>query len=153
MRSFQGGIELAHYQGIISPAYTVMIPKGITTEYFKHLAKSKVFIELLKQCVTGIREGQNIDYTKLKGIRIPVPPIEEQIKIAAYLDSIDARIDARIKEISLLKKYKASISSDIVTGKIDVRGIEIPEYEFVDEDNDNVDENLEQGADEPPEEE
>lgn len=153
LRSFQGGIELAHYQGIISPAYTVMIPKGITTEYFKHLAKSKVFIELLKQCVTGIREGQNIDYTKLKGIRIPVPQIEEQIKIAAYLDSIDARIDARIKEISLLKKYKASISSDIVTGKIDVRGIEIPEYEFVDEDNDNVDENLEQGADEPPEEE
>ena len=136
LRSFQGGIELAHYQGIISPAYTVMIPKGITTEYFKHLAKSKVFIELLKQCVTGIREGQNIDYTKLKGIRIPVPPIEEQIKIAAYLDSIDARIDARIKEISLLKKYKASISSDIVTGKIDVRGIEIPEYEFVDEDTD-----------------
>ena len=151
LRSFQGGIELAHYQGIISPAYTVMIPKGITTEYFKHLAKSKVFIELLKQCVTGIREGQNIDYTKLKGIRIPVPPVEEQIKIAAYLDSIDARIDARIKEISLLKKYKASISSDIVTGKIDVRSIEIPEYEFVDEDNDNVDENLEQGADEPPE--
>ena len=139
LRSFQGGIELAHYQGIISPAYTVMIPKGITTEYFKYLAKSKVFIELLKQCVTGIREGQNIDYTKLKGIRIPVPPIEEQIKIAAYLDSIDARIDARIKEISLLKKYKASISSDIVTGKIDVRGIEIPEYEFVDEDTDAED--------------
>ena len=91
LRSFQGGIELAHYQGIISPAYTVMIPKGITTEYFKHLAKSKVFIELLKQCVTGIREGQNIDYTKLKGIRIPVPPIEEQIKIAAYLDTDGAK--------------------------------------------------------------
>ena len=153
LRSFQGGIELAHYQGIISPAYTVMIPKGITTEYFKHLAKSKVFIELLKQCVTGIREGQNIDYTKLKGIRIPVPPIEEQIKIAAYLDSIDARIDARIKEISLLKKYKASISSDIVTGKIDVRSIEIPEYEFVDEDIDNADEVMEQGVNEPLEEE
>lgn len=129
LRSFQGGIELAHYQGIISPAYTVMVPKGISTEYFKHLAKSKVFIELLKQCVTGIREGQNIDYAKLRGIRIPVPPLEEQLKIAAYLDSIDARI----KEIALLKKYKATISSDIVTGKIDVRGIEIPEYEYVKE--------------------
>lgn len=133
LRSFQGGIELAHYQGIISPAYTVMVPKGITPEYFKHLAKSKVFIELLKQCVTGIREGQNIDYAKLKGIRIPVPPREEQLKIAAYLDSIDARIDARIKEIALLKKYKDTISSDVVTGKIDVRGIEIPKYEYVEE--------------------
>ena len=48
---------------------------------------------------------------------------------------------------------KTRLISDAVTGKIDVRGIEIPEYEFVDEDNDNVDENLEQGADEPPEEE
>lgn len=129
LSSFQGGIELAHYQGIISPAYTVMVPKGITPEYFKHLAKSKVFIELLKQCVTGIREGQNIDYAKLKGIRIPVPPREEQLKIAAYLGSIDARI----KEIALLKKYKDTISSDVVTGKIDVRGIEIPKYEYVEE--------------------
>lgn len=133
LRSFQGGIELAHYQGIISPAYTVMIPKGITTEYFKHLAKSSSFIELLKQCVTGIREGQNIDYSKLKGIRIPVPPVEEQLKIAAFLDSIEARIEARIEEISLLKKYQNAISSDIVTGKIDVRGIQIPEYEFEEE--------------------
>ncbi len=84
LRSFQGGIELAHYQGIISPAYTILIPKGITVEYFKHLAKSKVFIELLQQCVTGIREGQNIDYAMLRGIKIPVPPVEEQLKIAAY---------------------------------------------------------------------
>ena len=110
-----------------------MIPNGITTAYFKHLAKSSIFIELLKQCATGIREGQNIDYSKLKGIRIPVSPVEEQLKIAAYLDSIEARIEARIEEISLLKKYKEAISSDIVTGKIDVRDIEIPEYEFVEE--------------------
>ena len=144
LRSFQGGIELAYYQGIISPAYIIMIPKGITTAYFKHLAKSSVFIELLKQCVTGIREGQNIDYSKLKGIRIPVPPVEEQLKIAAYLDSIEARIEARIEEITLLKKYKNAISSDIVTGKIDIRGIEIPEYEFVEENIDTeTDESME----------
>lgn len=113
-----------------------MIPKGITTAYFKHLAKSSVFIELLKQCVTGIREGQNIDYSKLKGIWIPVPPVKEQLKIATYLDSIEARI----KEISLLKKNKEAISSDIVTGKIDVCGIKIPEYEFAGE---NVEQNFE----------
>ena len=77
LRSFQGGIERAYYQGIISPAYTIMIPKGISVQYFKHLAKSKVFIDLLQQCVTGVREGQNIDYSMLRDIRIPVPPIEE----------------------------------------------------------------------------
>ena len=36
LRSFQGGIEYAHYQGIISPAYTVMVPNEyITSGYFK----------------------------------------------------------------------------------------------------------------------
>ena len=126
LRSFQGGIERAYYQGIISPAYTVMIPRGISVQYFKHLAKSRVFIELLQQCVTGIREGQNVDYEILKSVRIPVPPIEEQLKIAEYLDSIDARIDARKKEIKLLEKYKAAISSDIVMGRVDIRNTVIP---------------------------
>ena len=56
-------------------------------------------------------------------------------------------------KIANLQDLKICLIADTVTVKIDVRGIEIPEYEFVDEDNDNVDENLEQGADEPPEEE
>ena len=68
-----------------------------------------------------------------------------------------AKIDAAIKKmeekIANLQDLKIRLVADTVTGKIDVRSIEIPEYEFVDEDNDNVDENLEQGADEPPEEE
>lgn len=133
LRSFQGGIERAYYQGIISPAYTILTAKGITIEYFKHLAKSKAFIELLKMCVTGIREGQNINYEMLKNIRIPVPPIEEQLHIAKYLDSINARINARKKEILLLQKYKSYIMSDIVTGKIDITDIEVPEFDCYDD--------------------
>ena len=44
----------------------------------------------------------------------------------------------------MLKKYKNAISSDIVTGKIDIRGIEIPEYEFVEENIDTeTDESME----------
>ena len=65
----------------------------------------------------------------------------------------DAAIEKLTEEVAVLEEYKNKVIADAVTGKIDVRGIEIPEYEFVDEDNDNVDENLEQGADEPPEEE
>lgn len=36
----------------------------------------------------------------------------------------------------MLEEYKNKIIADTVTGKIDVRGIEIPKYEFVDEDTD-----------------
>lgn len=125
LRSFQGGIELAHYQGIISPAYTIMNPKKeISGGYFKHLAKSKLFIKLLTTCVTGIREGQNIDYEILKRNRIPIPTPEEQLAIARFLDYKTAQIARFIKAkkrmIELLKEQKQVIINDAVTGKIDV---------------------------------
>lgn len=86
LRSFQGGIEYAYYQGIISAAYTILTPKDKrNSEYFKHLFKSHDFIQLLQTCVTGIREGQNINYAMLAKHFIPIPPIEEQQKIVLIL--------------------------------------------------------------------
>jgi type I restriction enzyme S subunit len=109
LRSFQGGIEYAYYQGIISPAYTVIVPNSeINRGYFRHLAKSRLFLELLKLCVTGIREGQNIDYGMLRDSDIPLPPKEEQDQIVRYLDSKLAKINRYIKNrqkiIELLKE-------------------------------------------------
>lgn len=87
LRSFQGGLEYAHYQGIISPAYTILRNRtSISNLYFRYLLKSQYFIHLLKLCVTGIREGQNIDYQMLKQHYLPVPPHEEQDQIVRYLD-------------------------------------------------------------------
>lgn len=119
LRSFQGGIEYAYYQGIISPAYTIMVSKGILTSgYFRYLAKSHSFIELLKSCVTGIREGQNIDYSKLKNYRIPVPPRPEQDQIVRFLDwkvsSINKLISIKKKQIVLLKEQENQSISHIV---------------------------------------
>lgn len=124
LRSFQGGIEYAHYSGIISPAYTIMIPKKeISIKYFKHLAKSYNVIKLLKTCVTGIREGQNIDYNKLRSKKISLPPKEEQDKIADFLDHNLAKIDRFIelteRQIELLKEQKEVLINDAVTKGID----------------------------------
>lgn len=120
LRSFQGGIEYAYYQGIISPAYTIMVSKGILTSgYFRYLAKSHSFIELLKSCVTGIREGQNIDYSKLKNYRIPVPPCPEQDQIVRFLDwkvsAINRLISIKRKQIALLHERQCVHISYIVT--------------------------------------
>lgn len=124
LRSFQGGIEYAYYQGIISPAYTIMEPKEeINPGYFRHLAKSRLFIDLLQMCVTGIREGQNIDYSKLKNHLIPVPPREEQDKIVRYLDwklaKINKLIRAKKKQIALLNEQKQVIIHNAVTKGVD----------------------------------
>lgn len=120
LRSFQGGLEYAYYRGIISPAYTIITSRGeVLNEFFRHLAKSFPFIQLLKLCVKGIREGQNINYEVLKNAQIPVPPSDEQKKIVAFLDDktakIDKYIEAKSKEIELLKEQKNAEISNAVT--------------------------------------
>ncbi|MCQ2350786.1 MAG: restriction endonuclease subunit S [Paludibacteraceae bacterium] len=119
LRSFQGGIEYSYCRGIISPAYTVLKAYHLTEPYFKHLAKSPVFINLLKSTVTGIREGQNIDYNKLKVEFLPIPTPSEQQAIASYLDSVTAKIDKAIaqqqKMIDLLNERKQIIINNAVT--------------------------------------
>lgn len=124
LRSFEGGIEYAYYQGIISPAYTVLTTKGdIQKGYFRYLAKSTLFVKLLTLCVTGIREGQNIDYSKLKNHLLPVPPREEQKQIVRFLDwkvsSINKLIKIKQQEISDLKELKKATISDAVTHGLD----------------------------------
>ena len=111
LRSFQGGIEYAYYQGIISPAYTIMRPNpDFCSAYYKFLFKSAPFIKLLTTCVTGIREGQNIDYGKLKNHYIPVPPRAEQNQIVRFLDwkvsEINKLTSIRKKQIKQLEEIK-----------------------------------------------
>lgn len=124
LRSFQGGLEYAYYQGIISPAYTVLTPhEPITAGYFRYLAKSKLFIGLLTLCVTGIREGQNIDYEKLRNHLLPVPPREEQDQIVRYLDwqvsKINRLIAAKRRQIELISAAKYAFASNLVTKGLD----------------------------------
>lgn len=126
LRSFQGGIEYAYYQGIISAAYTILTPKDVrNSQYFKYLFKSHPFIQLLQTCVTGIREGQNINYGVLGNNFIPIPPIEEQNAIVEYIEAktnkIDTMVEALKAEIDRLTEYKQRLISDVVTGQINVQ--------------------------------
>lgn len=123
LRSFQGGIELCHDRGIISPAYTILKPTHIKSCYFKYLGKSPVYLQLLKSMVTGIREGQNIDYGKLRENLIPIPTEAEQEAIANYLDKVTSKIDVAIaqqqKMIELLNERKQIIINNAVTKGLD----------------------------------
>lgn len=120
LRSFQGGIEYAREQGIISPAYTILFPK--VEDYHGYLAwlfKSKPYIENLTLYVTGIRQGQNIDYEKLSRSYIPLPPLDEQRAIVRYLDHMNRLIQryirAKQKQIKLLEEQKQTIIHQAVT--------------------------------------
>ena len=70
---------------------------------------------------------QNIGMNVLENLYITIPPIQEQEKIADYLNDktskIDNLISKSIKAIDLLKEKRTSLVSSAVTGKIDVREI------------------------------
>lgn len=124
LRSFQGGIEYARDRGIISPAYTVLYPRNLELHgYLAHLFKSFSFIESLNLFVTGIREGQNIEYPRFARSRIPIPPQQEQVAIVRYLDHVDRKINryvrAKKKLIGLLNEQKQAIIHRAVTRGLD----------------------------------
>lgn len=124
LRSFQGGIEYAHEQGIISPAYTILYPASADTHgYLARLFKSAPYIENLSLYVTGIRQGQNIDYEKLGRSELPLPPPLDQAAIVRFLGHADRRIlryiRAKQKLIKLLEEQKQAIIHRAVTRGLD----------------------------------
>ena len=128
LRSFQGGIEYAHYRGIISAAYTILelvMADKLNEDYVRFLFKSIPFIGLLQTCVTGIREGQNINYSILRKSEIPVPPLDEQQQIVEYIQQKTVQIDTYISDvkrlIDSLKEYRHRLICDAVTGRINVQ--------------------------------
>ena len=70
----------------------------------------------------SIMEGLNS--TIVKDLKIIIPPLEEQEQIVAYLDektsTIDKSISIEERRIGLLKEYRQSIISQVITGKIKV---------------------------------
>lgn len=124
LRSFQGGLEIAHCRGIISPAYTILKPRdNARRAYFKRFFKSPDFIESLTLFVTGIREGQNIDYNRLSRAYLPVPPADEQESIGRFLDHWNGRLEKAIRSkrrvIALLQEQKQAIIHRAVTRGLD----------------------------------
>lgn len=122
LRSFEGGLEYSDYEGLISPAYTVLkAQKEIIHGYYKYLFKSFSFIGELQLSIVGIREGKNISYEELKYSYIQIPPLSEQQAIANFLDEKTVKIDQAIaikeKEIELLKERRQILIQELVTGK------------------------------------
>ena len=156
-QAWRGSVGVSFHSGIVSPAYIVLsLDNTLDSHYANYLFRSRCMVDQYLVISRGVGSIQrNLYWSALKRVVVPIPSKKEQMEIVEYLDGLNNKFDDTIKklteEVAVLEEYKNKIIADTVTGKIDVRGIEIPKYEFVDEDNDNVDENLEQGADEPPE--
>ena len=118
LRSFEGGIEYSKYNGIVSPAYTVLKKKhNVNDIFYKAYFKSHEFIQRLAIAVIGIRDGKQISYSDFCYIRIPLPSFEEQTAIAQVLTSADREIELAQQKLELLRQQKRGLMQQLLTGK------------------------------------
>lgn len=110
LRSFEGGLEKANSDGIVSPAYHILHGDSIDPTFYYLFFRSYDFIfNRLKNCVYGIRDGKSIDIAEMKKIKIPYTSIEEQRKIGSYFSNLDRMILFHQQKHLKLKQFKESM--------------------------------------------
>lgn len=153
MKAWQGSYGISNYTGIVSPAYFIFDVDFENLEYFHYAIRSKVYVNFFAQASDGIRVGQwDLSINKMKEIPFIVPPEDEQKAIVEYIPVAFAKYDNAItkltEEVETLHELRNKLISDVVTGQIDVRDIEVPDFEYVEEtedtsDDDELDEDVE----------
>ena len=92
-------------------------------QYLAYLFASRNWRGQVRSLVNGVKV-YSITQTILKSVYVVLPPIEEQLSIAEYLNVKVGNIDKKIKSIenyiSLLQERKQIIINDVVTGKVKV---------------------------------
>ncbi|HCW86890.1 MAG TPA: restriction endonuclease subunit S [Dialister sp.] len=114
LRSFEGGLEKASSQGIISPAYHTFHGEGIDARFYYAYFRSAVFIRHdLKPHVYGIRDGRSIDIEGMKSILIPYTSYEEQKKIGDCISLLDQLIMLCQRKLEKLQSLKHAMLSEM----------------------------------------
>ena len=107
LRSFEGGLEKASSDGIISPVYHTFHSDVADSRFYYPYFRSHEFIKhKLVPHVYGIRDGRSIDIDGMKTIEIPYTSTEEQQKIGDYLESIDHHITLHHHKLFIINGLK-----------------------------------------------
>ena len=111
MRMWQGASGYSPYEGILSPAYTVLIPKAeINSKFFAYMFKKTTLLQEFQRFSQGLTSDTwNLKYPALKNIKVSVPSFEEQNKIAEILSKLDNNIFLYQDKLNKLDELKKSL--------------------------------------------
>ena len=119
MRMWQGVSAYSNYEGIVSPAYTILKPcKDIDARYFAYLFKMKHMIFLFYRFSQGlVDDTRNLKYTNFRKISASYPADRaEQTAIADILSAADREIDLLRASVEQEKRKKKALSQLLLTG-------------------------------------
>ena len=124
MRMWQGVSAYSNYEGIVSPAYTILKPSlSINAKYFAYLFKMQEIIFLFYRFSQGlVDDTRNLKYENFKRIMVSYPPdINEQAAIAEVLSDADREIDLLRRDIEQEKYKKKALMQLLLTGIVRVK--------------------------------
>lgn len=123
--AWMGAMGVSPQRGIVSPAYNVYEPcERLDTAYLDYLVRMPVFAQEAIRYSKGVWSSRLRLYPEgLYEIWLPVPPVEEQKMIAAYLgeeiNKINVLQAATERTIALLRERRSALIAAAVTGKIE----------------------------------
>ncbi|MCH8539362.1 MAG: restriction endonuclease subunit S [Opitutales bacterium] len=105
------------FKGICSAdAYPIWAKENVDIKYLHHFMLSPAFLS--QAIVVSLRTGMpKINRADLNKIRIPLPPLPEQKKIAEILGACDEAIEAQERLIALKQQRKKGLMQQLLTGK------------------------------------
>ncbi|OWV15393.1 restriction endonuclease subunit S [Fibrobacter sp. UWH1] len=119
MRMWQGVSALSLYEGIVSPAYTVLNPiKSICVPYFSYLFKMKSLINCFYRNSQGlVDDTRSLKYEWFKKIEVDTPSKREQEKIAEILAAQDRVIELKENLIAEKQTQKNYLMDQLFSGQ------------------------------------
>ena len=121
MRMWQGANGISPWDGIVSPAYTVLKPRmPISNGFFAALFKTHRLINEFRKNSQGMTSDTwNLKYPQIETIKTCIPALAEQEKIADFLMALDQRIEKQRSLVEHLKKYKRGVISKLLSRSLD----------------------------------
>ncbi|QPK05200.1 restriction endonuclease subunit S [Vibrio kanaloae] len=120
-QAWRGSVGVSDYRGIVSPAYLVLsLSEDIVPRFGNYLFRDGAMVANYLVSSKGVGTIQrNLYWPQLKRALVFLPPTEEQLLIACFLDKKTAQIDDAIaikeQQINLLKERKQIIIQQAVT--------------------------------------
>ena len=117
MRMWQGANGISPCDGIVSPAYTVLMPKvPISNGYFAAFFKSPNLINEFRRNSQGMTSDTwNLKYPQIETIKVCIPALSEQKRVSDMLGTLERRIAKQAQLVDNLKKYKRGVVRTLLT--------------------------------------
>ena len=123
MRMWQGVSAVSTLEGIVSPAYTICSPKNkVDVNFIGYFFKFPTIINLFWRYSQGlVSDTLNLKHNNFSQIKVAIPPIKEQRRIAQVLSAADNEIHHLERKLKALEKQKRGLMQKLLTGEIRVK--------------------------------